>query len=150
MTSSMTCCSSRYRRRVCIQMESRGMLREERHRGQGERIEYTKTHLWYCTSLQVSCTLLSPSTWAYNRVIVSHTSTISLFDSNSLRSYMNMWTSWVRNEQIPRPLWRRTCTSYWETWHMANSWRTGWNEWKWSLPTLGINAMPSFRNMDMT
>ena len=29
------------------------------------------------------------------------------------------------NEQSPRPLWRRTCASYWQIRHMANSWRLG-------------------------
>ena len=34
--------------------------KEQYHR-QSERIEYTKTHIWSCTSLKVSCSLLSPA-----------------------------------------------------------------------------------------
>ena len=49
--------------------------------------------------------------WTFNRDVVSHMFTIS-FDSNTLHSSSNMWTCWVRNEQRPRPLWRRTCISF--------------------------------------
>ena len=57
-----------------------------------------------------------------------------IHSSDTFHSYSNMWTYWMRNKSNPRPLWRRTYTSYWQTRPMATMWRLNWNEWKRSSP----------------
>ena len=77
---------------------------------------------WICTTL-IQFTLVD----FVHRVWHTHS-------WDKLHSYSNMSRCWMRNEQNPRPLWRRNYTSCWQTRPMANSWRLGWNEWKWSSP----------------
>ena len=71
MTNSMIFHSFQYRRQTCTLMESRDMLREERHCGQSERGEHTKAHIWSCTSSKVFCLLFIPSI-GYSTGILSH------------------------------------------------------------------------------
>ena len=139
--------SFRYRRQACIQMESRSVLKRTiswiRWKKQIHQNSYVILYLFKSILY-----IIHSFNWEFNRDIESLTF-ITSFNSNKHHSYSNMWTRWVRNEQSPKPLWRRTCISSWQIRYMANSWRQGWNEWKWSLPTLGMNVRLSSRNMDM-
>ena len=102
--------SFRYRRKACIQMKLRNMLKRT--------TLWTRWYKQICQNSYVIFYLVESilfitlsCNWTFNRDVVSLTFTTS-FDSNTLHSYLNMWICWVRNEQSPRPLWRRTCISF--------------------------------------
>ena len=138
--------SFRYRRQACIQMESRDMLRRTKSWTRWKNPIHQNSNVILCL-VESILFIVHSFNWAFNRDIVS-LAFIKSFDSNKFRSYLNMWICWVRNEQSPRLLWRRTCTSYWQTQPMSNSWRQDWNEWKWSLPPHEMNVRQSSRSTD--
>ena len=81
---------------------------EEWYHGQSERIEYTKTHMWSCTSSIVSRTLLSPSTGYSTRISGhSHTSHHS-FQAGTVhlrvRQHVEWETSKVQNHFEEEPV----------------------------------------------